>query len=353
MTKVKPVPRDKGDKKRVPFQIVELLRKGYGNEREFSQSRLQELLAERYGSEVHRDTVSAALKMIDEYFPEVSSQRRWPYVVWSWRDPEPDPVFDASQARYLADGIVTARHVPEKHKSELVQLVLENSDAERLPWDDVLGSLDMASRATAAENPEYFLSVEILAECVQNGWRAAFRFGEIDRAGKFAKTLPDEGEIGPVIPAFLIMSDGTYYLACRFPGSEKIYHYRVDLMHDVREVADAEGTGTAFLNATRYRAEHPLMFSTPEKVTIRVKDEPAARLHFFDRFGGGRVKLTAQDESSLTYEVHADKKAAAILARQFADEMEVLAPQDVRGAVAATAARLSAKYAEAPECGRR
>lgn len=352
MAKRKPTPKEKGGKKRIPFQIVELLREGYGDEREFSQSRLQELLAERYGSEAHRDTISAALKTISTYFPEVCSKKRGAYVVWSWRNLESEPIFDASQARYLADSIVAARRIPEKRKSELVQMVLENSYAKKLPWDDVLGCLDMASRANAAENPEFFLSVEVLAECIQNGWQTSFRFGELDRTGKFAKASSEKGEIGPVIPKFLIMAGGTYYLACRFPGKEKTYHYRVELMHDVREVADAARFETPFLNTSRYRAEHPLMFTDSEEITIRIEDKSAARLHFFDHFGGGQVKLSSQEEGHLVYTVQANRKAATILACQFADEMEVIAPQAVRDAVAATAATLSAKYSGTVEVER-
>lgn len=337
--------RDAGGKKRLTLQLLELLREGAGGEREFSQKCLAELLAERYGTDADRDTVKANLELLREFFPEVRSESRGKFVMWSWREPEPEPLFDASQARWLADGIVAARRMTPANKAELLGLVLGNADAERMPWDDVLASTSMESRGRSAVNPDFFLSVEVLAECIQNGRRAAFRFGEVDRSGKFVKAPPEEGEVGPVVPLFLIVSGGNYYLALRFPGHEKTYHYRVDLMHDVREVATPEGApGPAPLNAGRYRGEHPLMFSGAGKVTVRIKDTSAARLHFFDHFGGGRVSLLSQEGGHLTYEVHADQKAAVILACQFAGEMEIIAPQEARDAVAAAAKTLTDRY---------
>lgn len=337
-----------GDKKLVPLQLADILKNGHEGGHRFSQKRLQEIMLEKHGVELHRDTIKANLDLLRDFYGDaVQREEGKLHVYWSWHEPEPEPVFEASQARYLADSVISARRIKPKDKDELVGLIMENSDADPLPWDYVLANVRMGSNAPAAANPDYFLSVCIVAECLRDGCQLAFRFGEVDWRGRFVKMAPDE-EVGPVVPLFLVMSNGSYHLACRFPGEEKTYHYRLDFMHDPRKVEAGCGAGALPVDLERYRAEHPYMFTDAVDVTVRIPDTPSARVHFFDVFGG-REELLSDEGGRLVYKVRGNKKAMRIWACQFADEVEVLAPQDIRDEVAKTAAALKKLYSAKPD----
>lgn len=342
---------DKGSKKAVPLLILKVLMEGDAGATELSQTRIGELLAEKYECVAHRTTIQDSLRLLEDCFEEVSHRTCDRRVLWSWRERETDPVFEASQARYLADSVIAAKRIPLAHKAELMRLVVENSSLAGAnestgtqPWDGILSNLDMECSASIAENPEYFLNVEILDECLRTGSQVSFRFGETDRHGKFAKAAPDEKDVGPVTPLFLMVSDGTYYLACRFPASDKTYHYRVDLMHDMRIAGRCDGSSGSIPNTIRYRAEHPYMFTDSTNAVVRIKDTPKARNIFFDRFGGGGAQLIEQEEDWLKYRVRANKAALCILACQLAGYVEVLEPSDVRDEVIDTAKQLEETY---------
>lgn len=368
MTKSSPIDQP-ADKKLWPFFILEVLRKHAidGAEQDdkgnhyLTRQQIVDFLENDYGIHTQIKAVGDNLTRLYEVgmdYPELGfrleylegernaagasaskGEKQLLRKGWRWME---DSEFEPSEIRMLVDTVIASSVIPEKQVKALIGKLLPLTTEEiAVPNIERVGY-------KAARNSEFFLNLELLNEAIQQRKRVLFFQGRFDRNGVLRKLSPRRSA-GPyrVVPMQLLISKGHYYLLAHYPGIDKVYKFRVDLMLDVSIDEDSqEDTPESNVNVIKFREQHSYMMSGKVlKVTLRIDKR---HLHtLYDQFGT-HVRFKNEQEDTIDVELKAALYSVLFWALQYYRSVEVLAPSELREVLADAGQMIHGMYVSAP-----
>ena len=182
-----------------------------------TQGKIRELLEGIYGIKTDRKTVHRHLEAIVESVSGIRYTEKQRIVDGEessimtdfWLDKESQ--FDDLELRALIYTVLFARHIPVKHKKDLVGKLeaLSSSELHRK-----MGNVVFEDENTAGDFNELFLSMEIIEEAIEEKKKVSFKYAsyEID------KKLHVSEKVFTASPLGIGVRDGDFYLLATVNG---------------------------------------------------------------------------------------------------------------------------------------
>lgn len=233
--------------------------------------------------------------------------------------------FDPSETRLLIDSVLAFEVMPPRQRDDLVNRL--NALAERQ------GNLPSVTKPLGGclVNRELFHTIDVITEALREQKPLEFVLGCYRTDKKLHLSADDTKEPNRhvVLPVQLLVSRGRYYLVAHYPGHEKYYHFRVDLMLEAKLHASSlsaanHDPSNANFNITSYRAMHPFMMGDAP-VPIRFRVRSTSLTCVFDQFGD-KVDFKRPAGDFVEACVVASAAATESWALQFAGTVEILEP---------------------------
>lgn len=342
----------------VHVSILEILKTQSSENAPLTQTRIEAILQNQYGMTVHRNVVSNHVRKLLEEFPnniEVMKKTRTAkngeqqtMIVGLWW--VSDYEFEPSEVRYLADAVVASASLPIKQKQDLIRKIAKMNDTVdlRALAQTATPEPTMLTRGSQI-NSDLMLTIEVLGEAIANNQRVSFSWCEFD---KHSNLIPVSEETPTTVdPRQLAFNNGHYYLLATYPKSEKIYHFRIDLIRDPNIVEENGKPVKASArvkkqeeNLSKYMGTHPMMFGGESKIVrIRVKNNRGARLRVFEMFGT-TARYVDETPETLDYEVSGNLDAVRYWIKQNSENITAIAPKELREALAVDAKAMLEEY---------
>ena len=347
-------------KKMLPMMILNVLREETDGAHRMTQEELRKTVNERYEAEFDRKTVKRNLdNLIDMGFPiEYSRTTRMM--------PNPDTGeleesiktsdywyahdFTEPELRLLIDSLLFSKHLPYNQCRALVDKLAGQSSKYFRPHVRHVYTMP----ETLPQNPELFMTIEILDEAIERKRKVAFHYLEYGTDGKQHPKRREDGEVREYVvsPYQMAAKEGKYYLICNYDKYDDISNYRVDRMADVRILEDElikpfeslEGAGRAGFNLAKYMAEHVYMYSSANsRCTFRVTKPMISDV--IDMFGR-EVVFTEETEAHVTVSARVNERAMWQFAKNFAPDVLILEPRRLADQVKEEAERTLEAYRE-------
>ena len=324
----------KQPKKLLIMNILDILRRFSDADHRLSQKDILDILKAEYGMAADRKAIKRNLMdLIDfgynlEYSESIRRGKNGEeeVIFTDWylvRD------FSDAELRLMIDSLLFSRHIPSSQCRELIGKIegLSNQyfrskvrHIRNLPEDQ-------------PQNPELFLTIEILDEAVEKGRQVSFRYGDYGTDKKLHLRRDEDGKPKRYLvnPYQMVAANGKYYLIGNMDKYDNISHYRVDHIRDIglldspvkpqRRVRGLENG----LNLPRHMAEHIYMFSGESRhVVLRTTPDMAGEL--INWFGNG-VTFTDETEDSVLAHVTVNLQAMRFWALQYAPYVTLLSPE--------------------------
>jgi predicted DNA-binding transcriptional regulator YafY len=245
-----------------------------------------------------------------------------------------------AELRLLIDSMMLSKHVPDGDRGKLIEKL------------EGLSNTYFKSRVThirsllghMPETTKLFYTIEILDEAISANKRVIFHFNILD-VDKRLHTVEDE-DAKPrkyeVSPYQMAAANGKYYLICAHEGADKLYHYRIDLISDIRLSDKKAAPLKERLDFSKHMAEHIYMFGG-ESVSAKFRAKRARVGDILDWFGS-RVMFSEVTADCVIATVRVSEQAMLYWALQFGQSVEVLGPPRLREAVCDALRRMSEIY---------
>lgn len=196
--------------------------------------------------------------------------------------------------------------------------------------------------------------VSFIQKAINDKVRIGFRFNDYDADKKFTPRKRDYA----INPYHIVVYHDMYYLIGNRPGTMNLSHYRIDLMSDLKVLADDAGkpvrrTPAAKLTGgkeagrgwdpVKYMSEHLYMgYDEPRRIKIKIPKDQYTMLH--DWFGDRYRKLFAPCEEGFDY-VDVVTSPAMIVhwAMQYAGVVEIM-DEEIREKIRGEIGKLKEKY---------
>lgn len=330
-------------KKFLIFYILDILRKYTDENHRLSQKEIGNLLKSRYEMIVDRKSIKTNLMDLIELGFDIEydetvrlvKNRKTGEIEESYilSDFYMRHEFTDAELRLLIDGLLFSRHIPYRQCRELV------GKLEGLSSDYFLSR--MKHIATMPEdrtdNKQIFYNIAILDEAISHNRKVQFKYVEYDIDGKqHIKTRADGTErIYVVSPYQMAAKEGKYYLICNYDKYEDISNYRLDRIVEIellddkaKPFHDLKGASGQNLNLSDYMKEHVYMYSSnTTRVKLRVVNAMISDV--IDLFGTD-VRFSDKNETHVTVSVKANEIAVLQFAKNYAPDVVVLEPQEMR-----------------------
>ena len=189
--------------------------------------------------------------------------------------------FQLPELKLLVDSVQSAKFITDKKSKELIKKL--ESLASRHEGRKLQRQVVISGRVKTM-NESIYRNVDTLHEAISDGVQIRFKYfnWNVKKEREFRK----DGEWYRVSPWTLMWDDENYYLVAYDSREDKIKHYRVDKMSDIRVTGDKREGVARFrdFDTPRYTKRLFGMFSGEETdVTIEAENEMAGI--FIDRFG--------------------------------------------------------------------
>ena len=345
-------------KKMLPMMILNVLREETDGAHTMTQEELRKVVNKRHEAKFDRKTIKRNLdNLIDMGFPiEYSRTTRMvpnPETgeleesvktsdYWYAHD------FTEPELRLLIDGLLFSKHLPYNQCRELVDKLAGQSSRYFKPHVRHVYTMP----ETLPQNPELFMTIEVLDEAIESKRKVAFRYLEYGTDGEQHPKRRGDGEVREYVasPYQMAAKEGKYYLICNYDKYDDISNYRVDRMADVRILEDEpakpfeslEGAGRAGLDLAKYMAEHVYMYSSANsRCTFRIARPMISDV--IDMFGRS-VTFSDETDEHVTVSARVNERAMWQFAKNFAPDVLILEPKRLADQVREEAERTIQAY---------
>lgn len=244
--------------------------------------------------------------------------------------------FELPELKLLVDAVQSSRFITEKKSDILIRKI------EKLTSRHEAGKLQrqvVVADRIKAMNESIYYNVDKLHTAIAQNRQITFRYFDYDVNKQ--KVFRHGGKRYQVSPAGLLRSDESYYLVALADGEKR--HYRVDRMAQTQLSGQPRQPGCEQLDLAAYTRRHFGMFSGEERqVKLRCPNRLAHVM--LDRFGLEVMLVPdGEDHFTLTADVAVSQQFFGWLFG-LGGEVEVLAPREVRQALADQLSRALEQY---------
>lgn len=329
-----------------PLLIVEILRGRTSEDSPMCQSDIQKELKRVYNLSLSRNTISSHIATLLEHYPDNlgyherirvqpdgSKQTTITRLYW---------IHDFSEAeiRFLGDGAMSAP-LPQVQKRELLDKLASLNPQSGVSTLKNVVSADARKERTVVNR--LLTNIGILDQAITQKKRIRFLWGRYAPEGKTLALRKTE-HMSEVDPRQIVTSGGRYYLLATYPNNAKqIHHFRIDVLFDIELVDIKVNRSLTKQDLTDYQQKHFMMFQGDTPVTIRVRNTARALLRVFDAFGI-HAHVIACNSELIDLQVEANLNAIRYWIRQNSENIETLAPEELRKELAKDAQSMLAQY---------
>lgn len=250
-------------------------------------ARLCEKMETRYGASCDRKTIYADIRTLQEYGLKIVQLkgRKCGYYVKS-KD------FDLAELKLLVDAVQSSKFITKEKTEALIKKLEKQTSIYNAAQ---LQRQVFIYNRIKADNAAIYANVDAIHSAIHDGRQVAFKYCEWTVRKELVRKKNGEDYI--VSPWSLTWDDENYYLVGFDAQADKIKHYRVDKMQEIRVLEEERLGGELFKNF----------------------DQAAFAKKTFGMFGGEDRKLTLEGESHF---------AGAVIDRFGADVMMIPVRED-------------------------
>lgn len=321
--------------------ILEIMKDHIGKDNAISQSKIRDILKEKYEIAVNPKTVRHNLeKLMNADYPikytvihRTNSKGKVETIKTGfYYDYQSE--WDLSELKILVDSLLFSNFLPHSHCKDIIRKIAAiDKDHEK----EILKHADSIP-SERPENRSMFYIINTLIEAINNHKQVCFSVGSFDTKLNL-KAGMSGGEIKKytVNPYKMASANGRYYLLGNKNGQNGIAHFRIDrilkidiLDTSAKPLRDIKGFENG-LTLSTYLSEHPNMWSgTTEHVSFRC---PTYLMNDIIDWFGTNVKISETNDGLMIVRLNVSKDAMIHWAVQYADAVEILYPSDLRSEV--------------------
>jgi predicted DNA-binding transcriptional regulator YafY len=253
--------------------------------------------------------------------------------------------------RLLIDGLLFSKYIPEKQCQDLVEKLAGLANKYFNPKTKYIRKHTVNSK----KKSQLFWNIELLDEAIANQKKVSFHFMGYGSDKELHKREINGKPWEYVLsPHQMVATNGCYYIIGLHDGKDKIYHYRLDLISDMKILDDCTRQINAVkgyergLNLADYMAEHIYMYSD-ESDDVKFRADERIITAIIDWFGPGvKLRKDTKKANSVIAQVKVTKEAMLYWALQYGLSVEVLSPEDLREEIRQAVQEMGAKYGGGP-----
>lgn len=330
-------------KKRMLFNILDILRKYTDKNHRLSQKEIETILKEEYEMTADRKSIKTNLMKLEEFGYDIAYSESVRMIknkttgeleenniltdFYLERD------FEDSELRLLIDGLLFSKHLPYSQCKELVDKI------------EKLSNIYFRSRVKhiatmpkdRTNNKQIFYNIDVIDEAISHNKKVRFKYVEYDTDLKQRPKKDEKGKdrLYVVSPYQMAAKEGKYYLICNYDKYDDISNYRLDRITDI-ELMDEKtkpfeslrGSDGRRLDLAKYMNEHVYMYSSgSSKVKLRVVNAMISDI--VDMFGND-IKFSDKDDTHVTVAVKANETSVLQFAKNYAPDVVILEPKELR-----------------------
>lgn len=182
--------------------------------------------------------------------------------------------FETAELKLLVDSVQSSKFITKK-KTDVLIKKLEGFTSRHFA-NELNRQVYVADRIKVTNETVYY-NVSLLHDAISVNKKIAFKYFSYNLSKK--REFRNEGKEYEVSPYNLVFSEDNYYLISHYPKNEKLTHFRVDRMSDIR-IIDERRKDISEVMGENFRLGEYLK-------------------NTFDMFGGDTKKVTLLCENSL------------------------------------------------------
>ena len=349
----------KQSKKLLIMNILDILRKYTDADHRLSQWDIVEILSREYEMKADRKAVRRNILDLIDFGYEIEyseSVRMMPnqktgaleetYILSDFyllRD------FDDAELRLLIDSLLFSKHIPYNQCKELVGKLESLSNKYFQAHIRHIHTMP----ETLPQNPELFLTIELLDEAITYGRKVSFSYMEYGTDKKRHPRCRPDGTVREYVvsPYQMAAKEGKYYLICNYDKYNDISNYRIDRIANVKVLDEPvkpfetlTGADGRRLDLAKYMAEHIYMYSSRNtQVKFRILKTWVSDI--IDTFGMD-VRFSDETDEYVTVTAHVNEMAMKQFAKSYAPDVMVLEPERLREEIKEEAEMTVRAYSE-------
>lgn len=236
--------------------------------------------------------------------------------------------FDDSELKFLIDGIIFSKLLPQKQKRMLIKK-LENLSSEYFKTS--LNKVGI-SHNEKNKNEDLFLNIEIIAEAIEKQRKIRYNYLTYDLDVRMVYTRNDDNSIKEYImsPYQMVAANGRYYVLCKTNTHEGISHIRIDRIKNA-EIIDETIDKSNLLkdySLPTHMLEHIYMMSgVSEVVTFEFNEKRIKDV--VDWFGSDIVLKKSPKKGFLLATAKVNENAMRFWAMQYGNDVVVKSPKKI------------------------
>ncbi len=338
-------------KKLVLIHILSILQKHTDAEHTLTVEQIRQRLEADYGIIVDRKAVKKNLLDLIAYGYEIGYTEKTRYthgktekMLTDWyilRD------FTDAELRLIVDSLLFSKHIPYNQCKELIGKLEKLSN--KYFSSKVKHIRNMPENLP--QNPELFLTIEILDEAIEKSMQVEFEYCEfgVDKKLHPRKNYKNQPKRYTVNPYQMVATNGRYYLIANFDYFENVGHYRIDRIKNIRLVEGSHRKPAEKVKELKnglelptHMAEHIYMFSGEcGMVTFKAKKYIISDV--IDWFGKD-VRLFDETEDEISVSVRVNYQAMKYWAMQYGVHITVTSPPSLVREIREDVTAVAEKY---------
>ena len=309
-------------KKALPLCILQILTEHSDRDHPMTSGDIIRRLSEAYGIEANRNTISRNIAVLRDLGFEISTydeNHKGAYL--ETRE------FDDMEIRWLIDGVLNSKYLPEKYANDLIAKLKALSSRHFKSGMDHISAL---REWPHQKNRAFSSNMAALDEAIEHRLRVRFTYNQMNC---YLKLIPLNNKSFEVLPIRMFCTNSQYYLIANDFKHRGLTHFRLDRITELVTLKEAQENDCALykkldVDAVRYVREHPHMYGG-DAVTVTLKMPRTLAGAVYDSFGD-TVSMTALDETSMRVRVKAAAEGLRFFVLQYGPNCEVLEPASLR-----------------------
>lgn len=314
------------------IRILEIFYKHSDFDHPLMQEDIVNLLRSDYDIDIERKAVGRCVSLLREAGFEIISSRNGSYLC--------NKVLEDSELRLIIDGVLSSKHITEKHSRELIEKLCGlTSDYFRLRVKNIYSVGDWSK----TENRTLFYNIDLIDEAIVKKRLLNFDYNRYGIDKKLYKSSEHT-----VSPFQLIVHNQRYYLFAYDENRADIVFYRTDKITNIcitdipsRNLRTVNGYENG-IDYSKFSSAFPYMYADKIETVdfiadIRIVDQ------IVDWFGYG-ADISKSGEDKVRVSVRVSLKAMEYWAMQYCNYVWILFPIRLREKVAENLGRATAMY---------
>jgi predicted DNA-binding transcriptional regulator YafY len=268
------MPKSENQKMKM-FYLVDYLKRNTDMDHTVSMKEILEYL-DSNGISAERKSIYNDIELLNNYGYDINFKKERPsgYYIGSRE-------FELAELKLLVDAVQSSKFITERKSNSLISKLEKMSS--KYEAHNLQRQVYVTNRVKA-DNEAILYNIDFIHEAIGDNKKIIFKYCEWNTDKKLV--YRNQGEDYIVSPVTLLWDDENYYLVAYDDENERIKHFRVDKIRDIR-VSDKKRDRNDLINEIKpdaYSKQHFGMFSGDVE-TVTLCFEKSAVGIVIDRFG--------------------------------------------------------------------